>query len=388
MYNHIVFKHMIKSKRNFFTICLFFSACFINMSESALTLHAEPYLPSLDLTFTGDLMAHTSNFRMKDYSLIYRDIEYITRNDDLTFTNLEVPVVADQPYENYPNFNIQPPYVEAAINAGFDVFSLANNHTNDQFAKGIASTYDYFTGLESDGTVTAACGLKHTGTTDISYRLIDKNGFKVLFVAVTEILNTFQDMTRIDYISPNAKGRKNFTSFCRELRESHPCDLFIVSMHVCEPEYVRTVTKARKDYFHQLLDAGVDIVWANHPHVTQEWEVITDESGEPSKLIMYSMGNLISGQRYYYNYANPEADREYTGDSLVMKVSAVKRDDGSVFLELIHPLFITTQIDSQGNFIIKRYTQSFLNGLSEQDNAYFTKRYELITKTTGLTICR
>lgn len=379
---------MIKRHLNIFMISLFFSASFINMSKTAAPLYAEPYLPSLDLTFTGDLMAHTSNFRMKDYTLIYKDIEYITRNDDLTFTNLEVPIVADQPYENYPNFNIQPPYVEAAFAAGFDVFSLANNHTNDQFAKGIASTYDYFTGREADGTVTAACGLKPAGTTDITYRMIEKNGFKVLFVAVTEILNTFIDMTRIDYISPNAKGRKDFTTFCRELRESHPCDLFIVSMHVSEPEYVRTVPQSRKDYFHQLLDAGVDIIWGNHPHVTQEWEVITDESGEPSKLIMYSMGNLISGQRYYYNYENPGADREYTGDSLIMKVSAVKRDDGSMYLEFVKPLFITTQIDSDANFIIKRYTASFLEGLSEKDNAYFTKRHELITKTTGLTICR
>lgn len=388
MYNHIVFKHMEKRHHKIFTICLIFSVYFIIMSKPGISLSAEPFLPSLDLTFTGDLMAHTSNFRMKDYTLIYKDIEYITRNDDLTFTNLEVPVVADQPYENYPNFNIQPPYVEAAFAAGFDVFSLANNHTNDQFAKGITSTYNYFTAREADGTVTAACGLKPAGSSDITWRLIEKNGFKVLFVAVTEILNTFKDMSRIDYIDPGADGKAAFTSFCRKLREDHPCDLFIVSMHVCEPEYVRTVTQSRKDYFHNLLDAGVDIIWANHPHVTQEWEVITDESGEAYKLIMYSMGNLISGQRYYYNYANPGADREYTGDSLIMKVSAVKRDDGSVFLEFIQPLFITTQIDSESNFIIKRYTQSFLEGLSEKDNAYFTKRYELIKKTTGTTICR
>lgn len=379
---------MKKRHRKVFTISLIFCAYFVIMSNTYPHLSAEPYLPSLDLTFTGDLMAHTSNFNMKDYTLIYRDIEYITRNDDLTFTNLEVPVVADQPYQNYPNFNIQPPYVEAALAAGFDVFSLANNHTNDQFAKGITSTYNYFSGLEADGTVAAACGLKPEGSTDITYRIIEKNGFRVLFVAVTEILNTFKDMARIDYIDPGMDGKAAFISFCRELREAHPCDLFIVSMHVCEPEYVRTVTQVRKDYFHKLLDAGVDIIWANHPHVTQEWEVITDENGDPVKLIMYSMGNLISGQRYYYNYAQPGADREYTGDSLIMKVSAVKRDDGSVRLEFIQPLFITTQIDSERNFIIKRYTTSFLESLSETDKAYFTKRHELITKTTGTTVCR
>ena len=41
---------------------------------------------SLLLTFAGDLMAHTVNFNMKEYDLIYKDVEKILHDDDLSFT--------------------------------------------------------------------------------------------------------------------------------------------------------------------------------------------------------------------------------------------------------------------------------------------------------------
>ena len=64
------------------------------------------------------IMAHNENFRMKDYNKIYTDILNITQNDDLTFCNLETPVDNSIPYETYPTFNVQSPYLEAAVNAG------------------------------------------------------------------------------------------------------------------------------------------------------------------------------------------------------------------------------------------------------------------------------
>ena len=89
-------------------------------------------------------MAHTNVTRMKDFSLIYEDILDITQKDDLTFTNLETPIMNNLDYENYPNFNVKDEYPKAAIKAGFDVFSLANNHTNDQGLEGIKSTRNFF----------------------------------------------------------------------------------------------------------------------------------------------------------------------------------------------------------------------------------------------------
>ena len=101
--------------------------------DSPIDLFQPEEIPPTDnrlvLTFGGDIMAHVENFGMADYNMIYTDIEEIIQNDDFTFANLETPVHEGRAYESYPTFNVQPEYVQAAIDAGFDVFSLANNHT-------------------------------------------------------------------------------------------------------------------------------------------------------------------------------------------------------------------------------------------------------------------
>ena len=96
--------------------------------------------PTITITFAGDIMAHTYNHNITKYDKIWRDVKSYIEDSDLAFANLESPVDQTKPVASYPNFNLPLRYVEAAIDAGFDVFSLANNHSFDQFEKGIANT--------------------------------------------------------------------------------------------------------------------------------------------------------------------------------------------------------------------------------------------------------
>ena len=96
----------------------------------------------LKLSFIGDVMAHDVNFNMKDFSVMYENVAEYLLADDLTFGNLEFPIDNSLPYSTYPNFNVHSEYVEAVINAGVDVFSLANNHSNDQGISGVLATLD------------------------------------------------------------------------------------------------------------------------------------------------------------------------------------------------------------------------------------------------------
>ena len=57
---------------------------------------------------------------------------------------------------------MQPPYAQAAIDAGFDVFSLANNHTNDQGLEGMERTLAFFASKEAEGVHSA--GIKRRDT--------------------------------------------------------------------------------------------------------------------------------------------------------------------------------------------------------------------------------
>jgi len=338
----------------------------------------------LDITIAGDIMAHNVNYRMKDYNKIYTDILNITQNDDLTFCNLETPVDGTIPYETYPTFNVQPPYLQAAVDAGFEVFSLANNHTNDQNGHGITETYKNFDTLRNNLEYKVYfSGIRENKNVKFSYELIEIKGWKILFCGITECINAYHDMELIDYVPPTTKQRKAYLSFLSELRAENPCDLFLVAVHTAEPEYVRTVSDERKAFFRQVLDAGVDIVWGNHPHVTQEWEVFKDDSGKVRKMIMYSTGNTISGQRGWPDYENPEGKYEYTGDSILMEISLVN-DKNGVYMDFYNPTIITTHVESNGDYVIKKLTEGFINRQSEKDRTYYTKRLELMKEIKGI----
>ena len=329
----------------------------------------ESPLPSrLVLTFGGDIMAHIENFRMADYRLIYKDIETIIQNDDLTFANLETPVHGGRPYESYPTFNVQPPYAQAAIDAGFDVFSLANNHTNDQGYEGMVRTLEFFTSKEAEGVHSA--GIKPEGHQGLTHRLIEKDGWRVLFVAFTEILNSFADYQKLDYVAPAAARRKELAQELAQLRQDNPCDLFVVSLHTCEDEYVHEITQVRRDFYRLLLDNGVDIVWANHPHLAKEWEVFTAEGADfPTAMAMYALGNTISGQRRDPQFTKPETNRDYTGDGYLVQVTFEKDGADQPFRMVeVTPHLITTYIDGDNNYLIRRLTDEFIQELRSQGN--------------------
>ena len=170
----------------------------------------------IDITFAGDIMAHNVNFRMKDYNKIYKDILNITQNDDLTFCNLETPVDNTKDYETYPTFNVQSPYLEAAVNAGFEVFTLANNHTNDQNESGIKETYKNLDILRQNPEYTVYfSGIKETKDVKFSYELIEIKGWKVLYCGMTEFLNAYHDISLIDYVPATTKYRKEYVRIGR-----------------------------------------------------------------------------------------------------------------------------------------------------------------------------
>lgn len=349
----------------------------------------------LKLTFAGDIMAHNVNYNMKDYNLIYEDITDILYADDLSFANFETPVNDELPYETYPTFNVQSPYAYAAITAGFDVFSLANNHTNDQGLQGIESTLAFFNSVRQKNIYSA--GIKKDSS--ISYDLIQTQGWTILFVAITELVNSPKDVKEFNMYSFTEKGRATLKQDVTTLQKEYPHDLFILSVHVADAEYITTITDARRKWFYELLDIGVDIVWANHPHVTKEWELIQSaDSDTIDKLIMYSIGNTISGQNTprLRNYEDPSDPMEYTGTSVLLQVDVtqkkilpIKRVDALEETNLTaNPTIITTHIDENYNFIIKRLTEDFINSQNKKNADYYFERLNLMKKINGITVCQ
>lgn len=348
---------------------------------------------SITLLFAGDIMAHNVNYKMKDYNCIWDGVKKEITDADLAFGNIEAPVDATKEPESYPYFNMPVSYVQAAIDAGFDVFSLCNNHSNDQKLDGIKHTLETVNKLTQNekekGNNIYFSGLKPNEKDTFTYNIIEVNGWKILFLPMTEILNKPTASGYINYINSSTEKRNDFINFCAELRKNNPCDLFILSWHANETEYIRTVTKRQEQFYNDLLEAGIDVIWANHAHIIKDRKIINYKESGTSKIIMYANGNTISGQRSTpdFKVGNPIGERDNTGDGLFYKVTFYKEKKSSApKIFETQSIFITTYVTPKRDYIVRLLDESFIKELEQNSQKkwadYLRKRLKINNEYT------
>lgn len=324
----------------------------------------------LTLLFAGDIMAHRSNYSMKNYSKIWKDIKPLVSGADFSFANIEAPVNKNLPFSPYPDFNMQPSYPEAAIDAGFNVFSLVNNHTNDKGLEGINETRKWGEKIEEDSKLSERpvyfCGINKSPGEKISYKIIRKGNWKILFVAVTEILNRPDYRSYLNYVVASKKNWEEFSEYLVQIRKENPCDLMILSIHTDEAEYILSAEQKRKSYYRSLISKGVDVIWSNHPHIVREREFFGENETKLLKnAIIYGNGNTISGQRWEPDFKNPENPRDDTGDGMILKLVFQKNSRQETSIEKIETHFITTYINTAWEFVIKFLDDDFIRYLED-----------------------
>jgi hypothetical protein len=337
-------------------------------------IHAIPE-SEVHLTFLGDIMAHDVNYRIKDFSVVYRDVKDILTSDDLTFANLESPVNEKEPYYTYPSFNMRRDYVSALANAGIDVLSLANNHSYDRGKDGIVQTICSIIILKE----TRNMELYYSGiraNTKIEYKpvTIRKKGWKIGFLAVSQFLNSFRKNDYVNIVNYRDEAESNrFIDYIKSVSREY--DLFILSYHG-DTEYSFVPDPRKVEFFDKLVNAGCHIVYSHHPHVLQPYKLI--EVNGSSRLIMYSMGNFISGQRWYYAPIDVQDKFSYTGDSVMLKVKAeYKNNSPSISIE--KSILITNHINEKREVVIK-LLENIANEISDPGwIAYYKERLKIMT---------
>ena len=338
----------------------------------------------IKLLFAGDIMAHTNNYHISSFDKIWRDVKYLIDGNDLVFANIEAPIDTTKPVSSYPNFNMPQNYVQAAVDAGFNVFSLCNNHSNDQYLDGIKETLKTVDRICEQAAKNANprslyfSGLKNSKESEFSYNIIEKSGWKILFLPMTELLNRPDFSEYINYIKTDDASRNEFIDYVKKLREKNPCTIFILSFHTAEPEYTRNITSRQEKFYKELIKNGVDIIWANHAHIIKNRKIIVDTETNCDKIIMYANGNTISGQRRNPDLTskNPNGERDNTGDGLFYKVTLKKDNNGSVKIKKCEPIFITTYINTANEFVLKPLNQDFVNYLYSVPRTNWAKYIE------------
>ncbi len=332
----------------------------------------------LNLSFTGDMMAHVINYSMSDYSLIYKDIRQMMTDDSLTFCNVEFPVNPDLPQASFPVFNIHSDYVKAALDAGVDVLSIANNHTADQGTKGLIATVQSMENLsalikDETGRNIYFSGAKQNP--DIPFRpvTIYKDGWKIGYLAVTQFSNVKPEegyMQLVDFRNPAETDA--FVDWISEITENY--DLFVLAYHG-GVEYYTEPVKSKTVLFRRLAAAGVDVVWGHHPHVVQPVDIV--ENNGRRSVLMYSLGNFISGQGRIADPALPEEEWSYTGDSAIIQVT-FDFSEGAPVLKDVEAVPIANIMTTDRDVVITPLQQLTHDAVPEPWMSYFLERYVLM----------
>lgn len=330
----------------------------------------------VELTFLGDIMAHRVNFSMGNYRRIYREVEDELGGDDLTFANLETPVVASHPYESYPRFNVKPEYARAAAESGVDVFSAANNHAADRGPDGVAATRSALEAIDKSVGLSFG-GLREKPGDGFEAVTLEAEGRTIGFVAVTQSLNGLDGgslVQTLDYRDEQAAER--FTTWLS--RQVEHFDLFVVSYHGGR-EYVLDPDPEKAAFFERLVRAGADIVWSHHPHVVQPWQHI--ERGDGSEaIILHSTGNFISGQTWGFQPEQADAARAHTGDGALFRVS-VQWDEAGKALINHDPLFVSNYHHPRHGMIVRPIDEIIRSDIDESWKRYYVVRRNALQET-------
>lgn len=224
-----------------------------------------------------------------DYNFMYENISSYIKEADIAVINQETMLGGSSfDYAGYPCFNTPWEVGEAAINAGFDLFTCATNHSMDVGTAGIEKECEFFK--------------KHPEATHIgtftnqkdydSITYMEKNGIKFAMLNYTYGTNGIPVPSDKSYCVALLTKDK-VTKDIKEARKN--ADVVMVYPH-WGTENSHEVNSQQEEYVKLFSDLGVDIVIGTHPHVLQPVEWVTNEKTGKKMLVYYSIGNFISHQ--------------------------------------------------------------------------------------------
>jgi len=227
--------------------------------------------------FVGQIVAEESPL----YPFEDGDVRRILVEADLAFGNLECPVSARGAREDKGfEFRASPVVIEGLSYAGFDVLSLANNHTGDYGDVALVDTMAALCGVDIY-PVGAGDDLDEAN----ALLTMPVKGLRVGFLAFNAIGPSW---FAADESSPGSAWLDE-EAVSRVGEAAARTDLLFVSCH-WGTEYSVYPTSFQRRMARELIDAGADLVIGHHPHVLQAVQYF--DAG----FVAYSLGNFVFDQ--------------------------------------------------------------------------------------------
>jgi poly-gamma-glutamate synthesis protein (capsule biosynthesis protein) len=251
------------------------SKSFVQISEP-LSQNILPVqrVSTTSLLFVGDIMLGRgveSIIEANEISYPFTYMKDILDSADLTVGNFEG--IVSEHHVHAPSmtfqFSIKPEYLTMLQGIGFDVLSLANNHSYDYGVSAFLHTQELCVqeGLSCMGSP------YEVGALSYEVYKINEERVGVLFI------HTLFTKPNIENIYANLASLTEIS------------DVQFAYIHWGE-EYALVHNTEQETLAHMLVDAGVDGVIGHHPHVVQDIEIYKE------RMIIYSLGNFIFDQYF------------------------------------------------------------------------------------------
>ena len=249
----------------------------------------------LNLAMVGDALIHDGVYKDAynsntgyDFKKHLELLKPIIQEYDLAFYNQETILGGTElGLSTYPRFNSPYEVGDAFVDAGFNLVSLANNHTLDRGEPAILNSIQYW----NDKDVYYSGSYDSNETRD-EIRILEKNGITYALLAYTTMTNGLSIPEEKEYLL-NVYSDDMVKKDIEKIKDN--VDVIIVSMHWGD-EYQLTPNDEQIRIANYLALLEVDIVIGTHPHVVQPIEYIG------KTLVLYSLGNVISAQNSSGDY--------------------------------------------------------------------------------------
>jgi len=248
-----------------------------------------PIQTLVTLTAVGDIMlgdgpvtvGHGVGSTIKKNGVVpvFKDVESIIKKGDIAFGNLESVVSnKDMDINNMKSsfLRAHPDTIEGLNFAGFNVLSLANNHSRQYGEDGIKDTIDNlskyhirYIGVGSsfeEARIPLHLTIKGIKIAFLAYCLVPD---KTAYISITSPEEIYSDTKKTKVAA----------------------DFVIVSLHWGN-EFIEIPSPDQIRFAHRIIDSGASLILGHHPHILQGIEQYHNG------LIAYSLGNFIFDLNY------------------------------------------------------------------------------------------
>lgn len=299
-----------------------------------------------------------------NYDYIYENVKDEIEGADLAVVNQETPIVSD--HENtsgYPTFGMPQEGGQAIADLGFNVITMATNHSYDKGKEGITESIEFWNSQKSS-PVLLGIHESEQDQQENRVKIVEKKAFKIAMMNYTTLINIGTPVPDNESYLIDIYDEDTVKADVEKAKEK--ADVVVVFLH-SGVEYKNEPDDATKEKMKYLAQLGVDVVIGTHPHVIRPYGIMERPDGK-NMLIYYSLGNFVSGQQGMSQLLEGMADITFFKDP----------ETGEITIEQysMEPMVMHYEsgFQSYAVYPLEKYTKELaaVNGVHQESEDSFT----------------